>query len=156
MNSNSGERRPPGPSFVNGTKSRAPGRLQAEAGSQGTCLYCTTRVLEISKREPATGNVFVNPGASQEPDSLESNVIGMKSTREKVAMTAVRRLSERWHLTEEQQAGLLNTSPLRLREWQAAPEPDLSADTLARISHLLNIYDGLHVIPPSGGTASIF
>jgi hypothetical protein len=70
----------------------------------------------------------------------------MKSTREKVAITAVRRLSERWHLTEEQQAGLLNTSPLRLREWQDAPEPDLSADTLARISHLLNIYDGLHVI----------
>jgi hypothetical protein len=70
----------------------------------------------------------------------------VKTTYEKVALIAVRRLSERWRLTEEQQAGLLNSSLLQLVEWQNAAEPELPADTLVRISHLLNIYDGLHVV----------
>lgn len=98
-------------------------------------------------RGPATETVFVNSRhfsgvwlAEIEPNSL------VKNAREKVALIAVRRLSERWCLTEEQQASLLNASPLQLREWQNAAEPELSADTLVRISHLLNIYDGLHVV----------
>jgi len=84
------------------------------------------------------------PAPSQPQDfSAESD----RARLSRVALTAYKRLVERWGLTGQQAAALLDVSTStweRLK--QERKEKSLSQDQLTRISALVGIYKGLHLL----------
>jgi hypothetical protein len=93
----------------------------------------------------ATTSVFPTPGARYIPD------LNAEATRAELTPAAVEgfvRLAETWRLTGKQASALLAEQSERIwfrmksREWQGV----LSQDALTRISALIGVYKGLHLL----------
>lgn len=63
-----------------------------------------------------------------------------------VALTALKRITERWRLQKQQIPLLVQRSARTVRDWFERDRGSLDPDVLERISHLIGIYDGLHRI----------
>jgi len=62
-----------------------------------------------------------------------------------VALKALQRIAESWGLEKRELPRLLSRPARTVRDWLTRQRRDaLDPDVLERISHLVNIYDGLH------------
>lgn len=61
-----------------------------------------------------------------------------------VALKALERIAERWHLKRQQIPAIMGRPPRTVRDWFASDRGSLEPDVNERISHLIGIYDGLH------------
>jgi hypothetical protein len=81
------------------------------------------------------------------PERLDFSAETDRARLSKVALKAYRRLVEQWELTGQQAAALLDVSTStweRLK--QDGKDRSLSQDQLTRISALVGIYKGLHLL----------
>lgn len=81
------------------------------------------------------------------PERQDFSVEADRARLSKVALKAYKRLVEHWELTGQQAAALLDISTStweRLK--QEGKEKSLSQDQLTRISALVGIYKGLHLL----------
>ena len=81
------------------------------------------------------------------PERQDFSAESDRARLSKVALTAYKRLVEHWGLTGQQAAALLDVSTStweRLK--QERKEKSLSQDQLTRISALVGIYKGLHLL----------
>jgi len=62
------------------------------------------------------------------------------------ALKVMTRISERWKIERQQLASLIGIRPRTLRAWSEHAPIAIERDTLERISHLISIFDGLHVV----------
>lgn len=73
----------------------------------------------------------------------------------KAALTAFFNIASKWELSPEEQRTLLgNTEQSTFQMWQTDKSAaSLPQDTLERVSYILGIYESLHVLLPSSGSA---
>ena len=88
------------------------------------------------------------------PNFPERQTFAVDAERQRllaVALKAFRHIAEEWELTGRQAAGLLGVSTSTWRRVRAAggPKP-LSQDRMTRISALVGIYKGLHLLFADG------
>jgi uncharacterized protein (DUF2384 family) len=62
------------------------------------------------------------------------------------ALKATERVIERWHLRRQDLPALLGSKPRTVRSWYENTPAALDRDVLERISHIIGIYDALHII----------
>jgi uncharacterized protein (DUF2384 family) len=63
-----------------------------------------------------------------------------------VALTAIERIGDRWGLRKQDLPALLGRKPRTVRAWFERPPAALDLDVLERISHVLAIYNDLHLL----------
>jgi hypothetical protein len=80
------------------------------------------------------------------------NSLAPRQISRRVALTALRNLSERWRLKHKYWGQILHKSDSTIYQWireidqDVDPEAPLDADVAERISYLLSIYNGLHIL----------
>lgn len=90
----------------------------------------------------------VRQGAPSTPRDIQTFASEADRTRlTAVALKAFVRLAQTWELTNADAAALLGVSPSTFeRIKRGARESDLSQDQLTRVSALIGIYKGLHLL----------
>ncbi|WBY18032.1 DUF2384 domain-containing protein (plasmid) [Erythrobacteraceae bacterium WH01K] len=69
--------------------------------------------------------------------------------KSRVALRAFFKIVELWGLNQREQLALLGqTDPFRLAQWAEGKGPNLSRDTLERISYVLGIFQAINVLLP--------
>jgi hypothetical protein len=107
--------------------------------------YCSVTLEIIGETSVATTSVSPTPGARYIPDL---NVEETRATLTPAAIEGFVRLVETWRLTSKQATALLAEQSERTwfsmqsREWRGV----LSHDALTRISALIGVYKGLHLL----------
>jgi hypothetical protein len=80
------------------------------------------------------------------------NTLAPRQISRRVALTALRNLSDRWKLKQKYWPQMLHKSESTIYQWLREIEDDidaeapLDADVAERISYLLSIYNGLHIL----------
>lgn len=63
------------------------------------------------------------------------------------------RIAGLWKLSADGRMKLLGVGPSALDDWKRSPGIPLSMDTLTRVSHVLGIYEALHILLPDESAA---
>jgi hypothetical protein len=125
-------------------------------GTSGEILLCkfaavgAALLLEAGERLPfgilvptSTHMAFAVAPITGEPPLLAGAI---SEAEGQAAFRAVRTLFERWGLTDEQAAVLLDLALRTYRRWKADGPPRLGRDTKARLSNLLGIHKALRIL----------
>ena len=73
-----------------------------------------------------------------------------------VALKAFFGITQRWHLSPDQECILLGASKATFYRWKKQKEGLLNRDTLERISYVLGIYKALRILLPTEEAANIW
>ena len=82
-------------------------------------------------------------------DALEPQTFAAESDRARLSEVAVKAfiaLSKAWELSNAEASALLGVSPSTLDRMKRGYRPTLSQDQLTRVSALIGIYKGLHLL----------
>ena len=74
--------------------------------------------------------------------------------RNSVALKAFFGITEKWHLSSDQERILLGTPKATFYRWKQQMDGALSQDTIERISYILGIYKALRILLPTAKMAN--
>ena len=78
-----------------------------------------------------------------------------EAAKARLALSAFFKIAEAWSLSEDNQAAILGLRDWQvLRAWKNAEGPEVSNDTLMRISYILGIYQAIITLLPRKNVAA--
>ena len=131
-----------------GSRSMPPSRLRTNPSLPAVHIWTIESVYGISDPEAAIVPRTQPRGIDATPPMLRPDP-GERRRKSGPALRAFFNIADRWHVTPEEQRGLLGwPSRSALYTWKANPDTTLSYDTLVRLSLILGIFKALQVLYP--------